>query len=65
MKHLELNNQEQIIIDEEPDITDSGSYPNERKIDDLLDNCIIFIDKQSGPTSHQIVSWVRSLLDKK
>ena len=65
MKHLELNNNEQIIIDEEPDITDSGSYPNERKIDDLLDNCIIFIDKQSGPTSHQIVSWVRSMLNQK
>ena len=65
MKHLESNNQEQIIIDEEPDITDSGSYPNERKIDDLLDNCIIFVDKQSGPTSHQIVSWVRSMLNQK
>ena len=65
MKHLESNNHEQIIIDEEPDITDSGSYPNERKIDDLLDNCIIFVDKQSGPTSHQIVSWVRSMLNQK
>jgi len=65
MKHLESNNQEQIIIDEEPDITDSGSYPNERKIDDLLDNCIIFVDKQSGPTSHQIVSWVRTMLNQK
>ena len=65
MKHLESNNHEQIIIDEEPDITDSGSYPNERKIDDLLDNCIIFVDKQSGPTSHQIVSWVRTMLNQK
>ena len=65
MKHLESNNQEQIIIDEEPDITDSGSYPNERKIDDLLDNCIIYVDKQSGPTSHQIVSWVRTMLNQK
>ena len=52
MNHSKTNNNEQIILNEEPDILDSGSYPDKRSIDDLIDNCIIFIDKQSGPTSH-------------
>ena len=63
MSHSKPNNKEQIILDEEPDISDSGSYPDKRSIDDLIDNCIIFIDKQSGPTSHQVVSWVKSMLN--
>ena len=63
MSHSKPNNKEQIILDEEPDILDSGSYPDKRSIDDLIDNCIIFIDKQSGPTSHQVVSWVKSMLN--
>ena len=63
MSHSKPNNKEQIILDEAPDIPDSGSYPDNRSIDDLIDNCIIFIDKQSGPTSHQVVSWVKSMLN--
>ena len=63
MNHSKTNNKEQIILDEEPDILDSGSYPDKRSIEDLIDNCIIFIDKQSGPTSHQVVSWVKSMLN--
>ena len=63
MSHSKPTNKEQIILDEEPDISDSGSYPDKRSIDDLIDNCIIFIDKQSGPTSHQVVSWVKSMLN--
>ena len=63
MSHSKPNNKEQIILDEEPDIPDSGSYPDKRSINDLIDNCIIFIDKQSGPTSHQVVSWVKSMLN--
>ena len=46
MNHSKTNNNEQIILDEEPDILDSGSYPDKRSIEDLIDNCIIFIDKQ-------------------
>lgn len=64
MNHFKLNNTEQIIIDEEPDILDSGSYPDKRQISDLIDNCIIFVDKQSGPTSHQVVSWIKSMLNQ-
>ena len=63
MSHSKPTNKEQIILDEEPDILDSGSYPDKRSIDDLIDNCIIFVDKQSGPTSHQVVSWVKSMLN--
>ena len=62
MNHSKTNNDEQIILNEESDILDSGSYPDKRSIDDLIDNCIIFVDKQSGPTSHQVVSWVKSML---
>lgn len=56
------SNNERFILNEEDDLEDFGSRPYDRSIPELLNNGIIFVDKQSGPTSHQIVSWVRSLL---
>ncbi|MGQ9469939.1 MAG: RNA-guided pseudouridylation complex pseudouridine synthase subunit Cbf5 [Nitrososphaerales archaeon] len=51
-----------IIIDE--DLTDDsyGHYPYKRPIEDLLDYGIILLDKPSGPTSHEVVAWVRKML---
>jgi len=54
--------QDLIIIDE--DLTDEsyGYYPYKRPIEVLLDYGIILLDKPSGPTSHEVVSWVRKML---
>ncbi|MEF8879843.1 MAG: RNA-guided pseudouridylation complex pseudouridine synthase subunit Cbf5 [Candidatus Thermoplasmatota archaeon] len=40
-----------------------GKKPEERRIEELLDNCLIFLDKPQGPTSHQVDSWVKKILD--
>jgi len=51
-----------VTIDE--DLTDEsyGYYPYKRPIEVLLDYGIILLDKPSGPTSHEVVSWVRKML---
>jgi len=40
-----------------------GKKPSEYTIDDLLKNGIIIIDKPKGPTSHQVDSWIRKILN--
>ena len=44
--------------------TDSsfGFKPQERPIEEYIDNGVINLDKPSGPTSHEIDSWVRRIL---
>ena len=45
--------------------TDSrfGKPPSERSFEELLNLGVINLDKPSGPTSHQVVSWVKKVLD--
>lgn len=46
------------------DVTDDayGHYPYLRPISSLLDYGLILIDKPAGPSSHEIVSWVKKIL---
>lgn len=46
------------------DYTDSeyGCEPESRPIEDLLESGVINLDKVQGPTSHEVVSWVKRLL---
>ncbi len=39
-----------------------GYYPHERPIEELLKYGVIFLDKIKGPTSHQMVAWVKEIL---
>ncbi len=39
-----------------------GKAPSERTIRELLQNGFISLDKPSGPTSHQVVAWVKEIL---
>ena len=43
--------------------TNYGCDPNNREIKDLLNYGVINLDKPSGPTSHEVVSWARKILD--
>ena len=36
-----------------------GSAPNERSVDQLLDSSVVIINKQAGPSSHQVAAWLR------
>jgi H/ACA ribonucleoprotein complex subunit 4 len=40
-----------------------GKSPDERTVKELLSNGFINLDKTSGPTSHQVVSWVKEILE--
>ncbi|MFO7676789.1 MAG: RNA-guided pseudouridylation complex pseudouridine synthase subunit Cbf5 [Thermoplasmatota archaeon] len=40
-----------------------GKSPQERTVAELLQNGCIILDKTSGPTSHQIVHWVKEILE--
>ncbi|MCK4348066.1 MAG: RNA-guided pseudouridylation complex pseudouridine synthase subunit Cbf5, partial [Thermoplasmatales archaeon] len=39
-----------------------GKSPDERSVEELLDNSMINLDKPRGPTSHQIDAWIRGIL---
>jgi H/ACA ribonucleoprotein complex subunit 4 len=39
-----------------------GHFPDQRPVPDLLDFCIIPLDKPAGQTSSQVVAWVRQML---
>ncbi len=56
----------EILIREERD-TDygHGCAPEKRSVEDLIRHGVINLDKPSGPTSHQVVAWVREILELK
>ncbi len=39
-----------------------GSLPTERSVEDLLQRGMVNLDKPRGPTSHQVVAWLRDVL---
>jgi len=39
-----------------------GHFPDQRAIPDLLNYCLIPLDKPAGQTSSQVVAWVRQML---
>ncbi len=42
---------------------DYGSYPKDRPLDQYIRFGAINLDKPSGPSSHEVVAWVKSILD--
>jgi len=53
-----------VVIDEEPTDPAHGFVPTQRPLNELLNYGLVAIDKQEGPTSHQVVSWVRKILNQ-
>jgi len=56
--------EELLIIDTEETSEEYGTHPNKRTLDDILDYGFIPLDKPAGPTSHEVVAWVRNMLKK-
>ncbi|MEM0442266.1 MAG: RNA-guided pseudouridylation complex pseudouridine synthase subunit Cbf5 [Candidatus Nitrosocaldus sp.] len=52
------------LVSIDDDVTDEcyGYYPFSRPIDVLLDYGLIALDKPAGPTSHEVVAWVKRIL---
>ena len=51
-----------LIIDTEETSEEYGIYPDKRTVNDILDYGFIPLDKPAGPTSHEVVAWVRKML---
>ena len=51
-----------IVIDEEQSDPSFGCAPGSRSAAQLLEYGLIPLDKPRGPTSHEVVAWVRRLL---
>jgi len=39
-----------------------GKYPEDRGLNELLRFGVVNLDKPPGPTSHEVVAWVKNLL---
>ncbi|MBD3195996.1 MAG: RNA-guided pseudouridylation complex pseudouridine synthase subunit Cbf5 [Candidatus Lokiarchaeota archaeon] len=60
---LPADQSEQLIVkSQEVSNPEYGKKPEERTIQELLEYGVINLDKVSGPTSHEVVSWVRNIL---
>jgi len=61
-----FHSSEEILIKEECE-TDPryGCEPGKRPIEEYISKGIINLDKPSGPTSHQVVSWIKDMLEVK
>lgn len=68
-KNKELDNiysKNNVVVKEEVDTDSSLGYkPNERPMKKHLEYGIINVDKPPGPTSHQVVDWIKKILDYK
>jgi H/ACA ribonucleoprotein complex subunit 4 len=55
---------EQLLVkSQESTDSDYGIEPERRSIESLLQYGVINLDKPSGPTSHEVVSWIRKILN--
>jgi H/ACA ribonucleoprotein complex subunit 4 len=52
-----------IKVDDDITTEDYGHYPDKRPIGSLLDYGLVLIDKPGGPTSHEVVAWVKKILE--
>ena len=53
------------LVKVDDDITNEnyGHYPDRRPIESLMYYGLLLIDKPAGPTSHEVVAWVKRILE--
>ena len=60
---LPSDESEQLLVKSQDNTNpDYGCEPEKRNIESLLQHGAINLDKPSGPTSHEVVSWVKKIL---
>src|SRR5919205_277062 len=50
-------------IDDDVTNDSYGHYPNHRPVDSLLCYGLVLVDKPAGPTSHEVVAWIKRILE--
>jgi len=58
------NESDLVVLGSEESNPKFGSMPSERPIKEYLRYGFIALDKPQGPTSHEVVAWVRKMLDQ-
>ena len=64
-KEEAIRNDKDLIVLRENEATDAkyGSSPEERPLKDYVKYGFIALDKPQGPTSHEVVAWVRKIFE--
>jgi len=57
-----MQSQGVVVVDDEPTNFEHGWEPKARPVEVMLDYGLIVLDKPRGPTSHEVVAWVRKML---
>jgi tRNA pseudouridine55 synthase len=61
---MELPQLENLVrVDDDVTNDNYGHYPNSRPIKSLMYYGLILVDKPPGPTSHEVVAWVKRILE--
>ncbi|MHA1723573.1 MAG: RNA-guided pseudouridylation complex pseudouridine synthase subunit Cbf5 [Promethearchaeota archaeon] len=55
--------EELLVKSQDTSSPEYGCHPEERAVEELLERGVINLDKPSGPTSHEVVSWVKKILN--
>jgi H/ACA ribonucleoprotein complex subunit 4 len=53
------------LVKVDDDVTNDnyGHYPDKRPIESLMYYGLVLVDKPAGPTSHEVVAWVKRILE--
>lgn len=51
-----------IVVKESSTSYEYGKSPEERSLEELLKFGVINLDKPPGPTSHEVVAWIKEIL---
>jgi H/ACA ribonucleoprotein complex subunit 4 len=51
-----------VVVDEEPCDPEHGWPPSDRPVESMIEYGLIALDKPRGPTSHEVVAWVRKMV---
>jgi H/ACA ribonucleoprotein complex subunit 4 len=61
---MSFSNFDQLInLSDEVASPDFGYYPEKRPLNLLLNYGIVLLDKPAGPTSHEVVAWIKRILN--
>lgn len=52
-----------VKVDDDTTNDNYGHYPDRRPIESLLYYGLVLVDKPAGPTSHEVVAWVKRVLE--
>ncbi|MCD6381232.1 MAG: RNA-guided pseudouridylation complex pseudouridine synthase subunit Cbf5 [Candidatus Odinarchaeota archaeon] len=63
-EHKLPSDKQRVLVEKAFDVTspDYGKPPSKRSVEELLNLGVINLDKPAGPTSHEVVAWLKKIL---